>query len=623
MARDAVSEVRDRIGIVDLVQPYVPSLKRAGRSYKGLCPFHQEKTPSFVVFPDSENFHCFGCGKGGDIFTFYMLAEHVEFREALRELAQRAGIELESMPATAPKHDEHRLKLIELNGQAQTFFAHVLTKSRAGEVARQELTRRGVSDEMIQRFGLGYAPSGWDNLARYFSDKQIDLAQAHEAGLLQERDNGGYYDRFRERLMFPIHDRDGNTVGFGGRVIGDGVPKYLNTPQTPVFDKSSLVFAYDLARDAIRNADEVVIVEGYMDVIAAHQLGYENVVAAMGTAITEPQVSLLKRASKRLVLALDADAAGQMATLRSLDTLRETLDADEVPVPDAFGMVRFERKLSAEIAIVTLPEGKDPDELIRKSPERWPEIVKSARPVLDFTIDVLTRDIDRSDARAKSAAVQRIAPLFQQIPDRIVQGHYINQLAKRLDLDERLVLSEIRRARLKTTPKGPASQQPVKPARQSTEDHLFALLLRHRDLTHEVAMRVPADDLGDTRNRELLRYIVDPDLAGLTPEQLIAGLDDELADHAEATLAAHEGRPEQFPGQIQREANEVLDRLRAERYRFLLRQLQQHLLAAEQEKDREMVDALRQQLNTLAQRHAQYDPPLSPYFKDLRTPQHG
>jgi DNA primase len=219
--------------------------------------------------------------------------------------------------------------------------------------------------------------------------------------------------------------------------------------------------------------------------------------------------------------------------------------------------------------------------------------------------------------------VQRIAPLFQQIPDRIVQGHYINQLAKRLDLDERLVLSEIRRARLKTTPKGPASQQPVKPARQSTEDHLFALLLRHRDLTHEVAMRVPADDLGDTRNRELLRYIVDPELAGLTPEQLIAGLDDELADHAEATLAAHEGRPEQFPGQIQREANEVLDRLRAERYRFLLRQLQQHLLAAEQEKDREMVDALRQQLNTLAQRHAQYDPPLSPYFKDLRTPQHG
>lgn len=623
MARDAVSEVRDRIGIVDLVQPYVPSLKRTGRSYKGLCPFHQEKTPSFVVFPDSENFHCFGCGKGGDIFTFYMLAEHVEFREALRELAQRAGVELESMPSTAPKHDEHRLKLIELNGLAQTFFAHVLTTSKAGEVARRELARRGVSAEMIRRFGLGFAPPGWDNLVRYLSDKQVDLAQAHEAGLLQERDSGGYYDRFRERLMFPIRDRDGNTVGFGGRVIGDGVPKYLNTPQTPVFDKSSLVFAYDLARDAIRKADEVVIVEGYMDVIAAHQFGYENVVAAMGTAITEPQVALLKRASKRLVLALDADAAGQMATLRSLDTIRETLDADEVPVPNAFGMVRFERKLNTEIAIVTLPEGKDPDELIRKSPERWPEIVKSARPVLDFTIDVLTRDIDRNDARAKSATVQRIAPLFQQIPDRIVQGHYINQLAKRLDLDERLVLSEIRRARLKTAPKGPASQQPVKPARQSTEDHLFALLLRHRDLTHEVALRVPSDDLGDTRNRELLRYIVDPELVELTPEQLIAGLDDELADHAEALLAAHEGRPEQFPGQIQREANEVLDRLRAERYRFLLRQLQQHLLSAEQEKDRETVDALRHQLNTLAQRHAQYDPPPSPYFKDLRTPQHG
>ncbi|MDP8909619.1 MAG: DNA primase, partial [Chloroflexota bacterium] len=566
---------------------------------------------------------CFGCGKGGDIFTFYMQRENVEFREALRELGRRAGVELEPGAAPTPQQNEHRRRLIEINGMAAMFFRHVLTTAKAGEAGRALVAERGVSAEMGERFGLGFAPDGWEHLANYLSNRGVDGQLAHEAGLLQTRESGGFYDRFRNRLMFPIRDREGQVVGFGGRALGDAVPKYLNSPQTPVFDKSSLVYGLDLAREAIRKQDEVVIVEGYMDVIAAHQFGYENVVAAMGTALTEAQIGQVKRSSKRIVLALDADAAGQMATLRSLETMRESLDQYAVPIPDAFGVVRFERKLNAEIAIVELPEGKDPDELIRKAPERWPEIVRRARPFLDFTLDVLTRDVARDDARAKAEVVKRIGPLLQQVPDRIVQGHYMHLLARRLDLDERLVVSEIRRSRLRSSARPEERPSPAAPPRRpgrSTENHLMALLLRHRDLTQGVAARIPADDLLDARNRELLRFLADPDLQELTTEQLIAGLDDELADHAEALLADQDGQPDRFPGQVQREATQALEKLGRERYAFLSRQIQASIEAAAREADREEVAALRDQLAALVERHRELYPPVSPYFRDSRSP---
>src|SRR5687768_4607845 len=245
MARDAVAEVRERTDIVELVGLYV-QLKRAGRSYKGLCPFHQEKTPSFIVFPDSQNFHCFGCGKGGDVFTFYQSVEHVEFREALQELASRAGVELSSVPTVAPEVDAHRARLLELNELAAGFFHNVLVNAAAGEPGRQAFAARGLDQPTIERFRLGYAIEAWDTLLRYLTGRGADLALAAKAGLLQARDSGGYYDRFRGRLIFPIRDRDGQVVGFGGRIVGEGQPKYLNSPQSAVFDKSTLLYGLDL-----------------------------------------------------------------------------------------------------------------------------------------------------------------------------------------------------------------------------------------------------------------------------------------------------------------------------------------------------------------------------------------
>jgi DNA primase len=620
MAHDAVSDVRERTDIVDLVSQYV-QLKKTGRSYKGLCPFHQEKTPSFIVFPDSGNFHCFGCGKGGDAFTFYQSVEHVDFKEALTELARRAGVQLTSIPTVAPEVDAHRQRLIELNELAATFYANILANSDSGAPGRALAEQRGLSAEAIARFQLGFAPDGWDNLHRYFSARGIDPAVAAEAGLLATRDSGGYYDKFRNRFMFPIRNRDGRVVGFGGRALGDAQPKYLNSPQSPIFDKSSLVYALDLAKDEIRRRDQVVIVEGYMDVIAAHQYGHGNVVAAMGTALTDAQVDQVKRVSKRIVLALDADAAGQLATLRSLESMQSALDHEEVPVPDALGIIRFERKLNADISIVQLPEGKDPDELIRKSPETWPEVVATARPFLDFYIDTVTANIAAGDGRGKSEAVGRVAPVLRQIADRIVQSHYIGLLARRLELDERVVTSEVRRASLQRGPAAPvAPARAAKPAGPSQEDHLLALLLRHRSLCREILPLVPDDDLMDGRNRALLLTLRDESIPDdLDPIQIIAGLDDALADHAERLLGQLVGKPAQLPGQVQREVRQTLDLLGKERFTFLLRQLQAEIIAAQQAKDDDSLSALTPQMAVLAERHRRFYPPPSPYFRDSRT----
>jgi DNA primase len=625
MARDAVTEVRDRIDVVDLVQGYVPSLKKTGANFKGLCPFHNEKTPSFIVFPDSQNFHCFGCGKGGDIFTFYMLVENVEFRDALKELASRAGVELEMGAPRPPEEKEQQQRLIEINELAAMWFNHILLNTKHGEAGRKVVEERGISPEMVSTFKLGFAPESWDALLNFLASRNISAELAAEAGLASTRDSGGHYDRFRNRLMFPIRDRDGNTVGFGGRALGDAQPKYLNTAQTLVFDKSSLVYALDLAKDAIREQDQVVVVEGYMDAITAHQFGFRNVVASMGTALTEPQVAQIKRGSSRIVLALDADAAGQMATLRGLETMTDALDAEIKPVPTANGLLRFERKLKADISIVQLTGGKDPDDFIRQHPESWPELVRTAKPFMDFTIDLLTRNIDLSNPEAKSEAVRRIIPLLRQIPDSVKENHYTRLLARRLDISEQVIVSEKRKSTLGG--KSAAIRAGMKPGavektrRRSTEDYLVALLLQHHQLNFPVLEQIPIDDIHDARNREIIELLKDPSTNELQGDDLIIAMDDELADHAEALLGSIRGRPEQFPSNILMETSQVLEKLGRERFTFLMRQLHQNLQEARHANDAEATEELKRQIAALTERRSRYDPAPSPYFRDTRTKQ--
>ena len=626
MARDAVAEVRERTEIVELISQYV-QLKKTGRSYKGLCPFHQEKTPSFIVFPDSGNFHCFGCGKGGDAFTFYMGVEHVEFREALQELARRAGVELGTTPTVAPEVDAHRNRLVEINELAAEYYRNVLRNTGAGAAGRELIEKRGIDATVAERFGLGFAPDG-DALYRYLQQRSIDTEMAIEAGVLHRRDDGRVRDRFWNRLLFPIRTREGRTVGFGGRALGDHQPKYLNSAQSSIFDKSTLLFGLDLAEDAIRKEDEVVVVEGYMDALTAHQFGYANVVACMGTAITEQQVGLVKRLSRNIVLALDADAAGQGATIRSLEMLPAALDRELTPIgverasrPGADTMILWQRRFKTQISIVQLPEGKDPDELIRRDPESWPNVVKSALPFLDFYVEAALAGVDQGDATAKSAAIRKLVPLLEAAGDQVVQAHYASLVARKLQLPESSVLLEIRRSAIRSSgPRTSRSETPTLAAvRASHEDHLLALLLKHRTYTAGVLPLVSENDLTDTRNRELLRVLQDPAIPlDLNPDLIIAGLDDLVADHAEALLGTLEQAPAQFPAQIERDARRAVIRIARDRFDALMRQLQRSIAEEEHTEDIESLSSLIAQLSTLSAQHRTFYPDKSPYFRDTR-----
>jgi DNA primase len=448
-----IDEIKDRLDIVEVIQSYVP-LKKAGRSYKGLCPFHAEKTPSFVVFPHTGTWHCFGaCNTGGDVFTFIMKQENLDFGEALKVLAPRAGVELEPRSPEIEAAEQRLALLRKINQAAAAYFHHLLWNSDEASRSRTYLADRGLNRETLEHFQVGYALDRWDALLNYLTGKGFSLADIAEVGLIVERETEtrqaagrGYYDRFRGRIMFPIHDHQGRTIGFGGRVLGDGVPKYLNSPQSPLFDKSSVLFGLDLAKVGIRTTGQAVIVEGYMDVLMAHQYGINNVLAQMGTALTEAQLQRLKRYTQRFILALDSDVAGGQATLRGLDVARRVMDREVVPVPTAQGLIRFEDRLAADIRIVSLPKGRDPDEVIREDPARWAELIAGARPVMDYYFDALTDDLDLATAQGKAEATRRLGPLVVELGDRVQRTHYLQQLARIVQVDERVLWQQIQRA---------------------------------------------------------------------------------------------------------------------------------------------------------------------------------
>lgn len=438
-------DIKARIDIVDLVSRYVP-LKRAGRSYKACCPFHEERTPSFVVTPDRGSWYCFGaCGEGGDIFSFVMKKENVDFRDALQILAKEAGVELEQ--PTDNGEDRERERLYEANAQAAHFFRNQLHRSPSAQTAREYLRKRGINAVVAETFQLGFAPDSWDALRDHLAEQGYDFAFQHKAGLLkynEERDS--YYDAFRNRLMIPICDRQGRVIGFGGRVMDESLPKYLNTAETPIFHKSSVIYGFDKAFRAIRDADAVVIVEGYMDVIAAQQFGFANVVACMGTAITEEQLRQLQRYTHNFILALDADSAGQQATIRGLHQARQALQRVTKPVVGPNGRVRLEERLAADLRIVALPEGQDPDEIVREDADLWRRLVQNAQPLVDYYISIVTGQLDLESAQGKAQAVAELAPLIAELGDDIERQHYTQLLSRLVQVDEQTINHRVQAA---------------------------------------------------------------------------------------------------------------------------------------------------------------------------------
>ncbi len=429
-----VDEVKARVDIADLVGESVP-LRRTGRTFKALCPFHTEKTPSFTVDPSRQTWRCFGaCNDGGDVFSWVMRRQGVEFREALRILADRAGVRLAPRDPQAEEREKRLQRLRSANEAATRFYRRSLREDAEADEARAYLGRRGVSDEAAEQFGLGYAPRTSDALRGYLSARGYNADEIATAGLSVEGE-GPARDRFRGRLVFPIRDPQGRCVGFGARALDDGDVKYLNTPQTPLFDKSSLLYGLDRSRDAIRRADHVIVVEGYMDVIAAHQHEQTHVVASMGTALTEKQVGLIKPLTRNILLALDADAAGAAATVRGIDTTREAVGTEPRPVVTARGLVRMQNTLAADIRIIELPPGRDPDDLIRLDPERWAALVREAPGYLDYRFRQGRDAHDLEDARERSRLLDELLPLVNATSDPVVRAEYMQRLAQLCRVD--------------------------------------------------------------------------------------------------------------------------------------------------------------------------------------------
>lgn len=408
-----VDEIKKRVAIVDLVTGYVP-LKKSGRNFKGLCPFHTEKTPSFMVNPERGIFKCFGCGKGGDVLKFLQEIDNLEFPEALRILAKRAGVQLQEYRPSPQA--QLREKVLEAQSLATKFYQTVLLEHPTGQVALDYLTKRGLKLATIKEWALGFAPDQWEVVtgalrAKGYTDPEI---VATGLGVPSERGKSSY-DRFRGRIMFPIRDLTGRVVGFSGRILGEGEPKYLNSPDSLIYQKSSVLYGMDLAKNEIKKANLAVLVEGNVDVISSHQAGVKNVVAPLGTALTQGQIGLLMRFTESAALAFDADLAGDGATRRGIEMAEST---------------------GLNIRVVHL-EGHDPDDMIAKSPKAWAEAVSRATPIYDFYLESAFNKADATSPEGKRKISREILPHLKNMTDPILRGHYLKIVATRLGLEEK------------------------------------------------------------------------------------------------------------------------------------------------------------------------------------------
>ena len=477
----SAEQVKQRIEIVTLAGESC-QLQRAGRMWRARCPFHQERTPSFYVDPDRQTWHCFGaCGTGGDVFSFVMRRDGVDFRTALEHLAERAGVELARGSTRGGRSARGGPAQQALEAAArfwQEQLWHDVVRGKDGEVARRYLERRGVDRASAERFELGYAPEDGHATLEFLRGRGFDDVALTEAGLVVDVAGSGRggRDRFRGRLMFPVRDERGRLAGFGGRVLGEGEPKYLNSPQGPLFDKGGLLYGLHLAREAARREDRLVIVEGYMDVIAAHQHGFQNVVAGMGTSLTERQAKLARRFTgvRTIVLALDADPAGQKAIIRGLPVLLHAL-ADDPGYFDAEALLDPARQhRGVDLRALVLPDGSDPDDLVRHDPDRWRQLVEDAPRLLDHVVQVAAAAADLVSPEGRAAFVASLRPLLEAIDDPVLRAAYGQRIASLAGVDAEAVVPRRGSAR------SAAASAPRAPAREpgpATLQELDALAL--------------------------------------------------------------------------------------------------------------------------------------------------
>src|SRR6202790_3181674 len=467
--------VKQQADIVRVVGEYV-RLKKSGQNFSGLCPFHSEKTPSFPVHPVKQIYHCCGCGVGGDVFKFVMEMEKISFPEAIRAVAEKCGIAVPEARERSPeqrRENQQRTSLVEMHREAAAFFAQQLHGTPEGRAAKAYLVDRGLDSEAMARFGIGFAPSGGEALLRVMKQKHPEKA-LEVSGLFSRDQSGRLYDRFRRRVMFPIANESGKIVAFGGRALGDDLPKYLNSPETPVYSKSNVLYHLDRAKESLRQRDFAVLVEGYMDAIAVARAGISNVVASCGTSLTEPQVKLLNRFTRRIIVNYDPDTAGQAATERSLSLLLEQ---------------------GVEVRVLALPGGKDPDSFIRaQGAAAYTKLLNEAPPYVDYLISRASK-MDLTSAEGKLRAVNFLMPYVQRIPDRILRSEWATRIAQQLRIEEPVLRESMRKAANERRSEVKARPELVGRAGKHAERRLVQMLIEAEEFRAPLAQEIRAAEL--------------------------------------------------------------------------------------------------------------------------------
>jgi DNA primase len=586
-----VEEIKERLNIVEVIQEYVP-LKKLGNSYKARCPFHNEKSPSFTVSEEKQFYHCFGCSKGGDVFTFIQEIEGVEFVEALRMLAKKANIELTPVNR---KEQNDRTRLLDCLEQAAKFYQEVFA-SAEGEKARTYIDGRGLDAETIATFQIGYSPEAWDRLLQHLKKHGFTEKEMERAGLiLRSAKTGGYYDRFRGRVMFPIYNSHGNVIGFGGRTLDPNPTeaKYINSPQTDLYNKSAALYGLHASKKFIQKMDAAVVVEGYMDVATAYQAKFRNVIAASGTALTHEQIRLLKRLTQNVILSFDSDNAGLSAAWRGM----------QVAIQEGMN-----------IKVLVLPSGKDPDELIRKDPQAFRDAAINAKPFMDYAFDIVLNPLDLSNVQHKKKAAQELLPMIALFPSAIEKTHYIQQLAKLLDVSEAVLNQTLANAkqRQNTTRQTPVNaprpvQKPQQKAKlnkgESLSERLIALLAFYPKDFAVVADRMVDGLLVGEPAVSLYKVLENTyNQSGHLSTAEVQFPDAELQSQWHASqISGEELYSEKTEEQKQQELLTLLDNLERYRIQQRLHRVQQQLTMAERQHDTDAIEQLTGEFHELTE----------------------
>lgn len=581
---EIIAQVIDRSDIVDVVSSYIP-LKPAGRNFKANCPFHHEKTPSFVVNPQKQIFHCFGCGEGGNVVSFVMKQDHVDFRDAIEMLARKVNVELPKDNIPAGREANERQALLNVKKLAVEFFHNnlIFEKSAASKAARQYLLSRGISDETAKVFQLGFAPDQWDGLINFLKGKRVALALLEKAGLIIKREKGdGFYDRFRNRLVFPIFDTREQCRAFGARALAESNAKYINSPETVLYTKGHHLYGFHLAKRVINEKDFVVVVEGYMDCIAPWQYGIENIVASLGTALTVEQIRLIRRYTKNITLLFDADEAGISAMNRSFSILLEE------------GM---------NVRIAQLERGQDPDSFVRQyGKHALQDVINQAVPMFDYKLGLLIDRYGADSPQSKAKIVSEMLPIVYSIKSDVETAEYRRKLSYRLDIKEEILVAEYKKMSGEVKPRwergGADLDVKLTTKIRSVEKDILKLLLHDEQFVMKTKEKALLSDFQDLKMRNVISKVFELFDQGekINEANLINSLDDQNLQRLVSELMVKEDAPYNDKEKMH---DDFMARLKSDRMKDIRKQIMREMREAESSGNQEKMNDLKMKFNQL------------------------